>query len=119
MKIIISEKDIVNIIGRWIIQLNNDQSDVDITKSENPGFWLEKRISFVGTIYGFDGSPNIVFKNKESLIVLNGIYYCHGVKTPEQFVEYFNNACERDRFHRLLTNKEHDWLNEQLKKNRF
>lgn len=127
MKQVITEKDIKNLQGKFIVQLN-DRHDEPCMANEfrkNPGFWLEKRISFVGCIYNWDGAPHL--KPKESLIILNGLYYCHGIYTKEAFIEYFNDyvwdRVERnethkgERYHRLLTNKEMDWLNEELKKN--
>ncbi len=121
MRQIINEKDIKDVIGRWVIQLNDKDEHIDITKTENPGFWLEKRISFVGCLYGVDGYPHIKPKKGEQYIILNGIYYCHGVKSHEEFPAFFNTCHPhyqeegRGRFHRLMTRKELDWLNDQLK----
>lgn len=121
MKQTITLDSLTEITGKWIIQLNTDnQENIDITKSENPGFWLEKRISFVGRLYNSDGNPHIKFENgRGEFIIANGLYYCHGVYTREEFVEHFNNCYEGKRFHRLLTSKELDWLNEYLKKNNY
>jgi hypothetical protein len=122
MKEILTLDSISEVTGSWIIQLTENMKDVDITKSANPGFWLEKRISFVGRIYNCDGLPYVKFEdNKGEVIVLNGIYYCHGVFSEEEFVEYFNNYMEGhkgERFHRLLTKKELKWLHKQLKHKR-
>lgn len=122
MKQTITIDSLNQVTGKWIIQLCNNQENVDITKSENPEFWLEKRISFIGRLYNSDGYPHIKFENgKGEFIIMNGVYYCHGVYTREEFVEYFNNGYEsrKERFHRLLTSKELDWLNEHLKKNNY
>lgn len=121
MRQLITREDIEKIIGRWIVQLDSKNGDIDLTHSDNDGFWLEKRISFIGNLYGSDGHPHVEFKNKASLIIANGICYSHGVFTPEEFVEYFNNGHngKSERYHRLLTNKELDWLNEHLKKQNY
>ena len=128
MKQVITTKDIKTLQGHFIVQLNKDQDSPCMAgKFEaNPGFWMEKRISFVGCIYGSDGAPYI--KPDESLVILNGIYYCHGIYTQALFVDYFNDYVWTDskgvvnednkgkRYHRLLTGNELDWLNKQLKK---
>lgn len=123
MRQIIDINDIKSVIGRWIVMVNGDEDDPDLSKTQNAGFWLEKRISFVGILYGHDGSPHIKCKRGEQYIILNGIYYCHGIRTPEEFVTWFNEAGptytkegSRPRHHRFLTDKELDWLNEELKK---
>lgn len=118
MRQIITKKDIKNVIGKWVVQLDERQSDMCLTESKNDGFWLEKRISFVNCIYGVDAVPH--YKPKEKIIIMSGIYYCKGFYTEDEFVTWFNDAPiynkERDgRFHRLLTNKELDWLNDKLK----
>lgn len=119
MRQLITEKDVNNIVGRWVVEIDNtlERENFKLTESKNDGFWLEKRISFVGTIYSIDGAPHIKLERKKSFIIMNGIYYTHGVYTPEEFVEYFNNGykSKKERFCRLLTNKELDWLNERLK----
>jgi len=129
MKQIITEKDIKNLIGKFIVQLN-DRHDEPCMATEfrrNPGFWLEKRISFIGTIYNYDGSPHLELESGKKLLILNGIYYCHGIYDYEKFIEYFNNYVwtnrkgevneehKGKRYHRLLTSKEMDWLNTELK----
>lgn len=119
MKQVINKEDIVNIVGKWVVQLTNEQENFKLTDSQNDGFWLEKRISFVGRLYGVDGYPNVKFENKEELIIMNGLYYTHCVKTPDEFVKFFNEYTNGERFHRLLTTKELDWLNERLKRNLY
>lgn len=116
MRQIITEKDIKQIIGKFIIQLNEEDEHIDITKG-NVGFWLEKRISFVGYLYGFDGAPHIKCEKDQKYIILNGLYYTHGVYTIEEFSNYFNYGYKgkRKRFHRLLTKKELKWLFKHLR----
>jgi len=129
MKQVITEKDIPSLVGRFIVQLNADHTEPDYSKTfrESPGFWLEKRITFIGYLYGCDGYPGIKVKDKGTFVVNNGFYYTHGVFSPEQFVKYFNDyvfsddpetieRCKGKRYHRLLTDKELDWLTEELKK---
>lgn len=122
MKQIITEKDLDNLIGKFVVQLDEYQDEPCMVSKfrSNSGFWLEKRISFLGVIHKGDvhikkGELEI----SESKIILNGFYYCRGVYSKKDFVEYFNNYLkgnEGKRYHRLLTHKELDWLNEELKK---
>jgi len=118
MKMLINENDIKSIVGRFIVQLDSDNPDIDITKSPTPEFWLEKRISLVTTIDKF--------KNEyEGGICVAGLYYNHAkIMKKSEFVEYFNHYYDKDdardkRFHRLLTSKELCWLFEQMKKNQY
>ena len=125
MREVITKNKIKNVIGNWIVQLNDYQEGFKLTESKNIGFWLEKRISFVGCIYGTDALPYFKPDYGQQLIILNGLYYCHGVYTHDDFVKYFNEGAPvysgetrekgKGRFHRLLTTKEVDWLTEQIK----
>lgn len=131
MRQIINKNDLKNIIGKFVVQLSNSQEDVDFTTQNHDGFWLEKRISFVGQL-DLIGNKKFLKEEysqkgmSEGLIVLNGFYYCHGIYTRDEFVDYFNTGSpvydEKEfkdkRFLRLLTSKELEWLNkQQLKKN--
>lgn len=114
------------IVGKWVVQLNEENPEVDFTaQTSNDGFWLEKRISYVGQL-DLIGNKEFLKEEhtKEGLIVLNGLYYCHGIFTKEQFVAYFNTCSPtydekreagKGRFYRLLTSRELDWLNGRLK----
>lgn len=119
MKQIITEKDIVNLKGKFVVQLNNTHDEPDMTDNfrANPGFWLEKRISFIGVLYGVDGIPHI--EPKEQLVIMNGLYYTHGIYTNEEFIfcwnHYLPGKSKNERYHRLLTNKELGWLLGELK----
>jgi hypothetical protein len=120
MRTTIEEKDIKSIIGSWVVQVDGRKPDMDLTQSKNDGFWLEKRISYVNCLYGVDGMPHI--KPEEQLVILSGIYYCHGVYTNSEFVKEFNNSPTYDkrdgtfkRWLRLLTPEEVDWLGDKLK----
>lgn len=102
MKIILqSEKDVRDLHGKWVVQINSNTPDVSITET-NWDFYSEKRISF---IQGF----NFI-----------GLWYNHGeYKTWEEFAFRFNHYVEGDakdtRFHRLLTNREIDLLCKKFK----
>ncbi|MCK4500607.1 hypothetical protein KAU11_08915 [Candidatus Babeliales bacterium] len=118
MRQIITKKDIKNIIGKWVVQIDGKRCDMDLTRSENDGFWLEKRISFVNCIYGVDAVPH--YEPRQKMIIMSGVFYCKGFYTEDEFVTWFNDASiynknGNSRFHRLLTNNELDWLNERLK----
>jgi hypothetical protein len=118
MRQLINKNDIKKLIGRWIIQLTNEEEDFTLLESKNDGFWLEKRISFVGAIHKIDQFPD-VFVNRENRIIMNGLYYCHGIFTEEEFIQFFNNYINEQRFHRLLTHKELDWLNDRIKSTNY
>lgn len=119
MKHIINKEDIKNIKGKWIIQLANNEQNFSLLESKNDEFWLEKRIYFVGYLYGSDAYPTLPFQNDKKFIILNGLYYTHGIFEESEFIDYFNNYINGERFHRLLTSNELDWLNNHLKKNLY
>lgn len=102
MKIVIqSEKDVRALHGRWVVQINTDTPDVDITE-QNWNFYAEKRISFIRGL------------------TFIGLWYNHGdYKTWEEFALKFNHYVEGDskdtRFHRLLTPREIDLLCKKFK----
>lgn len=128
MKQVITEKDINSLLGKFVVQLDarDDEPDYTARFRSNPGFWLEKRITFIGQLCSCDGYPAIKRDEENTtLIINNGFYYTHGVFSKEEFVTYFNHYITKEvggkdrtdaRYHRLLTNKELDWLNEELKK---
>lgn len=102
MKIILQTKNDVNkLSGKWIIQINSDEPDLEITE-KNWGFLSEKRISFVVGLQ------------------LVGLWYLHSnFDTWEELAfrinHYVKGESENTRFHRLLTNKELDFLNKKFK----
>lgn len=95
---IITEDEVYDLIGKFIIEINNDEPTIDITKSSNDGFWIEKRINFVSRdTNGF------------------GVHSLYGAewrksKPVKEFVKWFNNEDNNKRHHRLLTTKELKWL---------
>ena len=120
MRQLITKTDIRSLVGKFIIQLNSDNENVNITHGTSAGFWMEKRIAFVG-ILDLLGEHILDTEDrkekraaKEPYVILNGLYYCQGAYTHDEFVDKFNGA-NGDRFYRLLTSKELDWLNEQQK----
>jgi len=101
MKIIVqSEKDIRALHGKWIVQINTDNPDIEITE-QNWRFYSEKRISFIRGL------------------TFIGLWYNHGeYKTWEEFAFKFNHYSETskdERFHRLLTSREIDLLCKKFK----
>ena len=97
MQFIIQKEDIKDLVGKFIVQLNNEDANKDFTKNEsNSDFMLSKRIHFVAT-------------TGENKILLAGLFYSNRPKSIEDFVEYFNQK-GKDRFHRLLTANELRWL---------
>ncbi len=101
MKMTITANDVKNLTGKFIVQLNSDDPDCDIKKDWE--FYKEKRISFVSEL-------NMI-----------GFYYNHGsFDTTEEFVNYFNTPNGKDeRFHKLLTNKELDFVLSKIKENNY
>jgi hypothetical protein len=110
MKLTITTKDVNFLTGKFIIQVNSNEPDYTITE-KNWEFVKEKRLSFVCGL-------NIM-----------GFYYVHQTfKTEEEFVEYFNNyvftgVCadkyNGERFHRLLTSKEIDFVCKKMKESNY
>lgn len=104
MKQIITEEDVKNLFGKFILQVNVKEPDV-VVQEANWNFLKEKRISFVcGLTWA-------------------GFYYVHQVfQDHAAFVEYWNHYSPNDRdarFHRLLTNKEIDFVCKKLKEENY
>lgn len=124
MRQIITKADIRRLVGKFIVQLTFDQIDIDIIHAGNNGFWMEKRIAFVGILdllgeHILDTEDkNEKRAAKEPYVILNGLYYCQGAYTHDEFVDKFNGV-DGERFYRLLTNKELDWLNTQQKERNY
>lgn len=105
MKMILqSEKDVRELNGKWILQVNAEQPDYTITE-ENWSFVSEKRLSLVTGLR------------------MTGLWYDHGdFKTWEEFAFRFNHYLESHkdkRFHRLLTDKEIDFICKKFKENKY
>jgi hypothetical protein len=102
MKIILQTKeDVFNLTGKWIIQVNSDEPNLEITE-KNWAFLCEKRIMLaIG-------------------LQLVGLWYLHSnFDTWEDLAfrinHYVKGDGENTRFHRLLTNRELDFLNKKFK----
>jgi len=94
--ILLSKKDVEALNGKWILQVDTNNPDYTITE-DNWGFVSEKRLSLVTGLR------------------MTGLWYDKGdFKTWEEFAFKFNHYIEGDskdkRFHRLLTNKEIDFI---------
>lgn len=103
-KTIINEKDIHKLKGKYVIEINDKDIDVDYFSTKTKGFLMEKRISFIS-----EGKKGMNF---------NGFFYSHGSElSDKEFVEHFNNP-GTDRHMRLLTPKElkilMNWMIEDL-----
>lgn len=99
--IVLSEKDVRDLNGKWILQVNTDQPDYTITE-ENWSFVKEKRLSLVTGLR------------------MTGLWYDHGdFMTWQDFAFRFNHYVEGEskdkRFHRLLTNREIDFICRKFK----
>lgn len=104
MKMTITENEVFALTGKFILQVNSDQPESTITEA-NWHFIKEKRLAFVSelSLVGFYGEHH-KFDNKAD------------------FVEYFNNyigTSKGCRFHRLLTNKEIDFVCNKLKQENY
>lgn len=103
---IICEDDLKKIVGKFIIEVNDDDQD-PFTK-QSKGFLLEKRIS---QVCAYDA------KNLSGYL-LTGFYYNHSkILSNEEFINKIN-TCTEGRHYRLLTVKElkkmNEWLIEDL-----
>jgi hypothetical protein len=104
----ISPEEVNNLTGKFIIQLDTPREGRSFHKTineENWGFIKEKRLSFVCGL------------------TWQGFYYEHKkFKTAEEFSEYFNNYLEEykgERYHRLLTSKELDFILNKMKQENY
>lgn len=107
MQIILkSEKDVLSLTGKFIIQIDSDTPDATVTE-KNWDFYQEKRISLVCGLR------------------VQGFFYDRTVfETWESFAEWFNNYAypsdkngenKGKRFHRLLSSAEIDLMCKKLK----
>ena len=114
MKIVITEKDLANIWGKYIFQIEEGKDKLLhelIAESSNKEFYFIKRIH---KYYPIDNSKILVCGLLGDSWILN--------KTPIEFVEFFNNyikTSEVKREHRLLASNELDLVFEFLKKRYF
>ena len=102
MKMIIqSPADIVSLQGKFILQIDNDQPDTTLD-SMRWEFAKEKRLYLVAGI---------------KLVDLYGQIY--DKKDEAGFTNFFNNYNDKGRFHRLLTNKELQYLFTKLQSENY
>lgn len=102
MKMIFTAQDIYNLSGKFIAQISTSEPDAKITDFDNWSFWHEKRISFVS------GLNMVAF--------YNGIR--RNFESAQAFADHLNSPSE-DRFYRLLTTQEIQFLCDKLKQNNY
>ena len=113
MKLIITKNDLPKIIGRFIIQLNSGENEIQYLTNENCNldFYLAKRIYFI--TWGI---------NKDSIIECDLFGNSFELST-ESFLEVFNEYKFKDesgkRYHRLLTSKELDIVFKFIKERNY
>jgi hypothetical protein len=100
--ILLSENDVKSLNGKWVLQVNIDNPDYTINEA-NWNFVSEKRLSLVTGLR------------------MTGLWYDKGeFHTWQDFAFRFNHYIDGEskdsRFHRLLTNKEIDFICEKFKK---
>ena len=114
MQILITEKDLPNIWGKYIFQIEEDKDEslrTLIAKSINKEFYFIKRIQ---KYYRIDDSKIMVCD------LLGGSWIMN--KTSAEFVDFLNNYIETTptkRVHRFLASNELDLVFEYLKKRYF
>jgi len=119
MQQLIKLETIEQLNGKYIIQLNHDNPNVDITKGD-AGFWMEKRIrlvTFIGTRQLIKNYNAVT--NEKMLVAESSIYGTEFLRTLEEYVKHFNGEDQSSRFHRLLTAKEIRWYAEELVKRNY
>lgn len=107
MQMKITENDVPDLIGKFIVQIDTTHPDTEICSSWN--FYSEKRIKLVT----YDINNNLV---------LQGLYYCNKkFDSKEEFVEYFNNYINgsQKRFHRLLYSDELEYMFKQFQQKQY
>jgi hypothetical protein len=115
MKQTITIDNINRLLGRFIIQVNSDGPVfLNEVKKEALPFYFEKRVKMVAE------SP--YNRDEETKILIVGLYGDSREYTKEKFIEYFNEYIgdsKGERFHRLLTQKEVDVVNEFIKSRQY
>lgn len=113
MKLIITQNDLNKIVGRFIIQLNTGDNEIQYLNDStcNLDFYLTKRIYFISWGINIDSIiKSDLFGNSYEL-------------TIERFLEIFNDYKHSDksgdRYHRLLTSKELDIVFKFLKEKNY
>lgn len=105
---LLSEKEIEQVIGKFIIEVNyDDPIFINEVSTSRLSFLFEKRIRFVSWSQ----------EREVSRVVITCPYGLSYSKTKERFVEYFNGTDTR--FHRLLTSKELDVLFKFIKEKNY
>lgn len=113
MKLIITHNDLNKIVGKFIIQLNTGDNEVQYLTDYkcNLEFYLIKRIYFIA--WGI---------TKDHIIKCDLFGNCYEMST-ERFLEIFNEYKHSDesgkRYHRLLTSKELDIVFKFLKERNY
>lgn len=103
MKMIITEEDLRNIVGKWIYEVRESESSPTYLRiydenKEKQDFLLEKRVSQV--LY----SPRQIRKESSETCLTMYDYFGNPIhtKTLTEFVEWFNKNNYRVLFHREL-----------------
>lgn len=107
-----SIKDLDDLYGKFVIQLNEDNPIYinDLTEKERE-FYYAKRIWLI--TYGLGPSE------EEEHVVKVNLYGQSFPVLKSKYLEYFNTPNDGERFHRLLTSKELDCLFEWIKKRNY
>ena len=112
MKMIIqTEKDLQFLQGKFVLQVNTNTPDQTLMECDW-GFVKEKRLKIVCGL-GFADLYGNVYTHKtfeDFKNVFNDYLYSHMIEKGEP---------GGDRFHRLLTNKELDYLRNKLKEENY
>jgi hypothetical protein len=105
--IIHTEQDLRMLQGKFVIQVNNDKPDTELSES-NWGFIKEKRLRIVSGLGFIDlyGQRNSYEDFETFKDVFNKYLFKHMVR---------NGETDGGRFHRLLTSKELSFLFEKIK----
>jgi len=109
MKQIITKHDLKLIVGKFIIEINSDESTLKLTdENVNIDFYLEKRVRWIS--FGGDG------------IIKSDLYGGSLTITEDRFVEWFNEyigTTKGERFHRLLYSTELDIVFDFIKSRNY
>lgn len=109
MKQTITKEDLNLIVGKFIIEINSEESSLKLTDEKvNLNFYLEKRVRWIS--FGGDG------------IIKSDLYGGSLTITEDRFVEWFNDYVgdsKGERFHRLLYSKELDIVFDFIKRRNY
>jgi len=128
-KLIVEKGDVEDLLGRFIVQINDNLKNSHQINWDRFGFLLEKRVSRISIIPTVDYSEEKSIPSGErKKFFLQGHFCAHSKALSEDdFIEKINRGGTEGRYYRLLTleetleygKREFEYSEKQLKRPRF